>query len=65
MRAVESLIEVLGDEDHHIRLDAADALGEIGDKRAVEPLTEALKDKDRNVREAAKNALKEIKTDKS
>ena len=37
---------------------AAEALGEIGDKRAVEPLKAALRDEDRGVREKAAMALK-------
>ena len=42
-RAVEPLIEVLGDEEgFEERIYAAEALGKIGDTRAVEPLIEVL-----------------------
>ena len=51
-RAVEPLIEVLKDEDGHIRSGAAWALGKIRDKRAEEPLVEALKDENEGVRRA-------------
>jgi len=41
---VEGLIKALNYErDHDVRMGAAEALGEIGDKRAVEPLIQALK----------------------
>ena len=55
--AVESLIKALNDEDWHVRSGAAEALGEIGDRRAVEPLIEALKDEDGGVRKDAADAL--------
>jgi len=42
--AVEPLIQALKDKDPVIRFGAADALGEIGDRRAVGPLIEALND---------------------
>ncbi|MCJ7471087.1 HEAT repeat domain-containing protein [Candidatus Bathyarchaeota archaeon] len=60
---VERLIKALKDEDFHVRIEAAEALGKIGDERAVEPLIEALKDKydkDRGVRMIAARALGEI-----
>lgn len=41
-RAVEPLIEALGDIDWRVRHNAAIALGNIGDERAVEPLIKAL-----------------------
>jgi HEAT repeat protein len=40
--AVPRLIEALGEEDGFVRAGAAEALGEIGDRRAVEPLIAAL-----------------------
>ncbi len=40
--AVEPLIAALGDDDDAVRCSAAEALGEIGDKRAVEPLISVL-----------------------
>jgi len=48
--AVGPLIESLKDRDEDIRGGAANALGEIGDRRAVEPLIQALKDENENVR---------------
>ena len=56
---VEGLIEALRHEDnYYVRIDAAKALGEIGDKRAVEPLIQALKDEKPEVRLAAVSALR-------
>ncbi|MHA1431592.1 MAG: HEAT repeat domain-containing protein [Candidatus Freyarchaeota archaeon] len=43
-RAVEPLIQALGDEHWRVRWRAAWALGEIGDERAVKPLIRALED---------------------
>jgi len=57
---VEPHIDALKDEDSDVREGAAEALGEIGDKRAVEPLILALKDEDWIVREGATGALGEI-----
>ena len=55
---VEGIIKALGDEDKDVRMDAAGALGKIGDKRAVDPLTAALeKDEDCDVRASAALAL--------
>ena len=57
---VSHLTKQLKDRDWRVRRSAAEALGEVGDKRAVEPLIEALQDKDRRVRNAAVWALEEI-----
>lgn len=58
-REVVGLIKALEyKEDPYVRKEAAEALGEIGDKRAVDPLIKALKDKD--VCEYATRALEEI-----
>ena len=55
---IECLIAALKDKDSNVREAAAEALGELGDKRAVKPLLTALKkDKDSNVRDAAAKAL--------
>ena len=40
-----------------VRLHAAFALGEIGDRRAVEPLRQSLEDEDHGVRDQARRAL--------
>lgn len=45
-----------------LRIFAAEALGNTGDKRAVPALIEALKNEDGEVRKAAKEALKKIKS---
>ena len=61
-QAVEQLIQTLKDEDSQVRDGAAQALGEIGDKRAVEPLINVLKaDKNFYVRGGAANALGKLK----
>ncbi len=44
VRAAESLITALTDEDHEVRECSVDALGKLGDVRAVEPLIAALQD---------------------
>ena len=54
--AIQLLIKALGEGN----LAAAEALGEIGDKRAVEPLIKALGDDDPLVRDHAASALGEI-----
>jgi HEAT repeat protein len=41
--AVPPLCEALRDRDLHIRVAAADALGEVGDERAIPALVRALK----------------------
>lgn len=57
-RDVEGLIKALGHKVERVRAHAAEALGEIKDKRAVEPLIEALKDE--GVRNSATTALGRI-----
>ena len=59
--AVEPLIQALADKNEDIRAGAAEALGNIRDKRAVEPLIQALADKKEHVRSAAARALGEMK----
>jgi len=56
----EGHIKALGDEDWRVRMEAAVALGNIGDPRAVEPLIRALGDKDWRVRMEAAVALGNI-----
>ncbi len=58
---VADLIEKLKDSDPKVRVQAAWALGKIGDARAVEPLSAALKDSHEDVREEAAEALEKIK----
>ena len=59
--AVESLIEILHDENTSIRLIAIEALGHIKDSHAVEPLIKTLKENDDSIRLAAIEALGLIK----
>lgn len=54
----EGLIRCLKNKRNiFVRIDAARALGDLGDPKAIDPLVEALKDKFRPVREAAAEAL--------
>ena len=50
----------LKDENKDVRVAAAEALGELNDKRAVVPLIAALKDEDRSVRGEAAESLGEL-----
>src|ERR1035437_8186047 len=58
--AVDALATALEDRGLDARIDAAGALGQIGDPRAVEPLAVALKDRDGGVGKAAAEALGRI-----
>jgi HEAT repeat protein len=58
--AVEPLIGVLKVENARMRSFAAEALGELGDKRAVKPLVAMLKDEDEEVRRSATEALRKL-----
>jgi HEAT repeat protein len=59
--AVPALAECLAvDSDWLVRLNAAEALGFIGDKAAIPGLTKALSDKNSAVQSVAKNALKQL-----
>lgn len=63
--AVRMLIIALKkDEDEHVRSEAADTLGIIGEEAApaIPALTDALKDKDEHVRSEAAKAIEKIKT---
>lgn len=57
---ISSFVQDLEDKDEDVRSEAADALGEIGDRRAVGPLVKALKDNDSSVRSRAAYALGKI-----
>lgn len=59
-RAIEALSGALRDTDFSVRLQAAGALGKIGEQ-AIVPLSAALNDPDVNARRAAAYALGEIK----
>lgn len=56
----ESLILELENKDPKVRMKAAVALGNSGDKEAIHPLTKALKDQNRHVRRAATAALAQV-----
>ena len=56
-RAVEPLVQALGDEYNYVRSGAAEALGKLNDTRAIGPLLSVSIDDDAGVRKAAKDAL--------
>ncbi|MCK4269764.1 MAG: HEAT repeat domain-containing protein, partial [Methanogenium sp.] len=58
--AVEHLIPVLDDKNYSVRLAAAEALGEIGDRQAVKPLIVRFSDESDEVRVAVARALGDI-----
>lgn len=59
-RSLSSLQRLILDEDHEVRLFAANMLGDIGDKKASPDLIGAMTDPDGNVRMAAAEALGKI-----
>jgi serine/threonine protein kinase len=62
---VTSLLKALKDEDSFKRSNAAELLGDEGDKRAIDPLIEALKDEDSLVRWFAAKSLGKLKAKKA
>jgi len=57
-KEVKGLIKALRHKDEYVREEAAEALGEIGDRRAIKPLYEIImSDRDKDVRERASEAL--------
>ncbi len=58
--AVAPLLACLKDEDYNRRQGAAQALGELGDKRAVDPLIARLQDDSVDVKKSATNALGQL-----
>jgi predicted nucleic acid-binding Zn-ribbon protein len=56
-RDIERLIRALQHRDWHVRMDAVEALGVLGDERGVPSLIESLKDESRHVRREAAIAL--------
>src|SRR5205823_3271229 len=60
-KAVEPLIDALGDVDSEVRGRAAAALGRIGDQAAIDPLIAALRDPAPFVRLKAVIALGELR----
>ena len=59
-RAVDLLVEALGNPNEKARLDAARELGKLGDRRAVAPLNRALSDEFHYVRKYAAYSLREL-----
>ncbi len=57
---IEGLARELRHRDWHVRMDAAEALGQLGDERAVPHLIEALRDESHHVRREAAEALGHI-----
>jgi HEAT repeat protein/beta-lactamase regulating signal transducer with metallopeptidase domain len=64
-RAVEPLIDVLGDVDPTVREWSLRALGDIQDPEAVEPVIDRLDDQDANVREWAARALGDLEDERA
>jgi len=62
-RALEPLLEVLGESDTDVRQVVAEAIGKLRDTRAIEPLILAQLDPDSGVRQAINKALAEIDGD--
>lgn len=54
---IEFFINMLDDKNKSVRLDTAEVMGRLDDKRAVKPLITALKDSNGDVRGAAAEAL--------
>ncbi|MDD1716209.1 MAG: HEAT repeat domain-containing protein [Methanolinea sp.] len=55
--AVDFLIQALTDQDKRVRIAAAHALGEIGDRRCFESLVGMLSDQDKDIRFISAAAL--------
>ncbi|MDD5355560.1 MAG: HEAT repeat domain-containing protein, partial [Candidatus Omnitrophica bacterium] len=60
LRALEPLIEMLGDKNYLIRQEAAAALRQLGDLRALEPLMIRWNDREASVCEVAAKAVIEL-----
>jgi HEAT repeat protein len=56
-RAIEGLVEGLGDESEVVRQAAVVSLGKLGAGEAVEPLLRTIRDESGRVRKAVVNAL--------
>jgi hypothetical protein len=59
--AVPVLIELLKDEDEHVRYHSVWGLARTGDERAIEPLKELLDDPDGAVQQAASLVIRELR----
>lgn len=56
-RDIDGLVSLLESPDDRVRVQAVDALGDLGDSRAVQPLIRALRDRSPYVREHAARFL--------
>lgn len=65
LRALPSLLKLLENSEHEIRIFAANILGDIGRKESVSGLIRALSDPDANVRTASAEALGKIGDERS
>lgn len=54
---IDQQVALLGHAEWSVRMQAAEMLGSLGNKRTVTPLIEALNDRHEDVRAAAKTAL--------
>ncbi|NEN96836.1 MAG: NACHT domain-containing protein [Moorea sp. SIO3I7] len=61
--AIPELIKYLDDDNLYVRINAAEALGEIGTEATIDPLIKFLDDPDPSVRISAASALGEIGTE--
>lgn len=61
LKAVDSLVYALKDDDKYVREQAAKALGQLKNPKALEALSLLLEDSAFFVREAAKRALEQTK----
>lgn len=59
-RAVDALIDALGDSNSEVRRSVVESLRRIGDERSVQSLVSRLSDSDHHVRKAAAEALIEL-----
>ncbi len=57
---IDQQVALLRHAKWSVRMQAAEALGKLGDKRAVAPLLETLNDRHEDVRPAAKTALRKL-----
>lgn len=63
--AVHTLLLYINDDDHDLRKQIVDILGNIGDKQAIPHLIESLSDPDENVKSAAAENLGKIGDDEA
>ncbi|WP_424098669.1 NACHT domain-containing protein [Moorena producens] len=62
-KAIPELIKYLDDDNLYVRINAAEALGEIATEATIDPLIKFLDDPDPSVRSSAASALGKIRTE--